>query len=263
DVANLPSVNVRSYGYAAHDGSQITGMLFTPPETTEPLPAIVLPPGLSGFEEGNFNWLAQYFAQRGYAVLHSGARQIRSFGEVSGMDELGNWVRQVHEDIGSGIDALAAEGIVDPDRVCVLGYGFDGYIATIGVAVAQERYACIVSLFGIADLEDYIWEMRYSYYGFSVFNNDVIRYRRDYDEAELRRYSPHTYVDAFNVPVMFTEERYASTQSKTEDLADAMRRAGKFVTYLEMRQDVDVFSAERRNIILREVGAFLDEHIGG
>jgi dipeptidyl aminopeptidase/acylaminoacyl peptidase len=71
---------VKTISYAAADGTQIPAYLTLPPGVTEAknLPAIVLPHGGPGArDEWGFDWLSQYFAQRGYVVLQPNFRGFR------------------------------------------------------------------------------------------------------------------------------------------------------------------------------------------
>jgi dipeptidyl aminopeptidase/acylaminoacyl peptidase len=68
---------VRPVHYKAADGTEIPAYLTLPPgkETAKGLPAIVMPHGGPGArDEWGFDWLAQFFANRGYAVLQPNFR---------------------------------------------------------------------------------------------------------------------------------------------------------------------------------------------
>ena len=70
--------------YTASDGTSIPAYLTLPPgrEQAKRLPAIVLPHGgPSARDEGGFDWLSQYYASQGYAVLQPNFRGSSGYGD--------------------------------------------------------------------------------------------------------------------------------------------------------------------------------------
>lgn len=78
-LAPVKPVKVR-----ATDGTVIPSYLTLPPTGTgKGLPAIVMPHGgSSARDEWGFDWLAQYFAARGYAVLQPNFRGSSGYGDA-------------------------------------------------------------------------------------------------------------------------------------------------------------------------------------
>lgn len=83
-LARTALATVRSVSYPAADGTMIPGYLTLPPgrEDARGLPAIVMPHGgPSARDEWGFDWLSQYFANQGYAVLQPNFRGSSGFGD--------------------------------------------------------------------------------------------------------------------------------------------------------------------------------------
>jgi dipeptidyl aminopeptidase/acylaminoacyl peptidase len=77
EVAEMPLGKVRPITYPATDGTMVPGYLTLPPgkESAKGLPAIVLPHGGPGArDEWGFDWLSQFYAARGFAVLQPNFR---------------------------------------------------------------------------------------------------------------------------------------------------------------------------------------------
>jgi dipeptidyl aminopeptidase/acylaminoacyl peptidase len=77
--------SVKSIKYPAADGTLIPGYLTLPPghENAKGLPAIVMPHGgPSARDEWGFDWLVQFLATRGYAVLQPQFRGSTGFGDA-------------------------------------------------------------------------------------------------------------------------------------------------------------------------------------
>ena len=76
-LADTALSTVKPVSYPAADGTMVPGYLTLPPGRSDAkgLPAILLPHGgPSARDEWGFDWLAQYFAQTGYAVLQPNFR---------------------------------------------------------------------------------------------------------------------------------------------------------------------------------------------
>jgi dipeptidyl aminopeptidase/acylaminoacyl peptidase len=50
------------------------------------------------------------------------------------------------------VKALAATGMIDPKRVCIVGGSYGGYAALAGVTMEHGIYRCAVSVSGVADV---------------------------------------------------------------------------------------------------------------
>jgi dipeptidyl aminopeptidase/acylaminoacyl peptidase len=149
--------------YKASDGLEINAILTMPPKAAKAkdLPLVVLPhDGLQAHDRQDFNWLAQALASRGYLVLQPNVRGSDGFGPAflqAGYGELG---RKMQTDLVDGVRALAAEGLSDPKRVCVLGIGFGGY-AALAAASDASTYRCAGAINAVSDPDSYYaWEKR-------------------------------------------------------------------------------------------------------
>ena len=52
----------------------------------------------------------------------------------------------------TGCKSLITQGVVDPKRVCIVGWSYGGYAALAGAAFTPDMYACAASIGGISDL---------------------------------------------------------------------------------------------------------------
>ena len=141
--------------YRARDGLEIGAYLTCPPgmDAGSKRPLIVLPHSeLRGFDGYDFNFLAQFLATRGYVVLRPEYRGSTGFG--ADFEKAGEWEwgGKVETDLLDGVAALAAQGAVDPSRVCILGENFGGYLALAGAALYPKSYKCSISISGASDL---------------------------------------------------------------------------------------------------------------
>ena len=125
-LAEMRSVTIPGAG-----GVQIPAYLTLPPgKEPKNLPAIVMPHGgPSARDHWGFDWLSQFFAARGYAVIQPQFRGSTGFGEAwENENALKNW-RAAMTDVASSANWLAGQGISDPKRIAIFGWSYGGYAA--------------------------------------------------------------------------------------------------------------------------------------
>lgn len=146
---------ISTFEYKASDGLDLDGILTLPPGVeAKNLPMVMHPHGgpHSRDIEG-FDWWAQAFASRGYAVFQPNFRGSTNRDEAFKRAGYGQWGRKMQTDVSDGLAALAKAGIVDPDRACIVGASYCGYAALAGVTVEQGKYRCAVAVAPVTDLK--------------------------------------------------------------------------------------------------------------
>jgi dipeptidyl aminopeptidase/acylaminoacyl peptidase len=114
--------------YAAADGTQIPAYLTLPPgiESLKGLPAIVMPHGgPSSRDVWGFEWLVQFFANPGYAVLQPNFRGSAGYGDAWFKD---NGFKSYKTAIGDVLDGgrwLVKQG-ADPAHLGIFGWSYGG-----------------------------------------------------------------------------------------------------------------------------------------
>ncbi|HEY6273614.1 MAG TPA: S9 family peptidase, partial [Terriglobales bacterium] len=140
--------------YKSSDGLEIPGYLTLPKGVpAKNLPAIIFPHGGPwGRDVWGYNPYAQFFANRGYAVLSMNFRGSAGYGKK--FIDAGNqeWGRKMQDDVTWGAKYLVAEGIADPKRIGIFGGSYGGYATLAGVAFTPDLYAAAVDLFGPSNL---------------------------------------------------------------------------------------------------------------
>jgi acetyl esterase/lipase len=145
----------RIFSYEAADGLPLEGVLTLPPgRPDKALPLVVLPHGgpIGVHDKIGFDWWAQAFASRGYAVFQPNYRGSSGYGAPFREKGMGEWGRRMLTDMSDGVEALARAGVVDKDRVCIVGGSYGGYAALASVILHQGLYRCAVSVAGVSDV---------------------------------------------------------------------------------------------------------------
>lgn len=255
-----PLAAVKPITYTASDGTVVPGYLTLPPAGAQRgLPAIVMPHGGPGArDEWGFDWLAQYFANRGYAVLQPNFRGSSGYGDawfnrngfqawrlaIGDVDDAGRW--------------LVKEGIADPSKLAIVGWSYGGYAALQSNVVDPTLFKAAIAIAPVTDLAMLKEESR----GWSNFalSRDFIG-----SGAHIREGSPLQNVQAIKVPVlMFHGELDRNVNVlESKHMAAKMKEAGKpveLVTYPKLDHYLED-SAVRADM-LRRSDAFLRKSMG-
>jgi dipeptidyl aminopeptidase/acylaminoacyl peptidase len=162
ELENVTLAAMKPIVYKASDGTQVPGYLTLPPGSTgKGLPAIVMPHGgPSARDVWGFDWLVQYYASRGYAVLQPNYRGSSGYGE--------NWYKKNgfqswRTAIGDVNDAgrwLVSQGIADPAKLAIVGWSYGGYAALQSQVLDPDLFKAVVAIAPVTDLPGLIEDSR-------------------------------------------------------------------------------------------------------
>jgi dipeptidyl aminopeptidase/acylaminoacyl peptidase len=145
---------MQSVRYKSSDGLEIPAYLTLPKGVeAKNLPALLVPHGGPWVrDEWGYNGLAQFFANRGYAVLMPNFRGSTGYGKKFLNAGNGEWGTKMQDDLSWGVKYLVAEGITDPKRIGILGGSYGGYATLAGVAFTPNLYRAAVDIVGPSNL---------------------------------------------------------------------------------------------------------------
>ncbi|KKC24232.1 alpha/beta hydrolase family protein [Sphingomonas sp. SRS2] len=145
---------VQPVTYAAADGTVVPAYLTLPAEGSgKNLPAIVMPHGGPGArDEWGFDWLSQYYAARGYAVLQPNFRGSSGYGDdwfqINGFQ---SW-RVAIGDVTDAGRWLIKQGIANPAKLAIVGWSYGGYAALQSAVVDPGLFKAVVAIAPVTDL---------------------------------------------------------------------------------------------------------------
>jgi dipeptidyl aminopeptidase/acylaminoacyl peptidase len=189
---------MRAVTYPAADGVMVPGYLTLPPGVTDAkgLPAIVLPHGgPNARDEWGFDWLSQFFAARGFAVLQPNFRGSTGYGDAWFMKNgFQSWQVAIGDVLAAG-RWLVSQGIADPSKLGIVGWAYGGYAALQSAQVEPTLFKAVVAIAPITDLASYKEQSLH------WTNHDLISQIVG-EGAQVRDGSPAQHADRIKAPVL-------------------------------------------------------------
>ena len=232
ELAKTSLSPMRAVNIPAADGTAIPGYLTLPPGSDgKNLPAIVMPHGGPGArDEWGFDWLAQFYAARGFAVLQPNFRGSTGYGDAwFQKNGFQSW-RTAIGDVNDGGRWLVAQGIAAPDKLAIVGWSYGGYAALQSPALAPDLFKAIVAIAPVTDLET----LRKEALGFT--NYDLVS-KFIGSGPHVREGSPAQNAEKIKAPVlMFHGDRDLNVGiGESRLMASKLRGAGKPVELVEFK----------------------------
>jgi len=264
DLASMQAIR-----YESSDGLEIPAYLTLPKGLpAKNLPTLILPHGGPwGRDAWGYNSFAQFFANRGYAVLEPNFRASTGYGK--NFLNAGNrqWGDKMQDDLTWGAKYLAAKGIADPKRTGIIGGSYGGYATLAGVAFTPELYAAAVSIVGPSNLITLLdsippyWEsIRKTFYQRMGDPNTPE------GKAQLQRQSPLNAAGKIRTPLMVVQGANDPRVNKAESdqIVIALRDRGFPVEYLVAPDEGHGFARPINNMaMIAAAEKFFAHYLGG
>jgi dipeptidyl aminopeptidase/acylaminoacyl peptidase len=260
---------IKAIRYKSSDGLEIPAYLALPKGVAaKNLPTIVVPHGGPwGRDFWGYNSFAQFFANRGYAVLMPNFRASTGYGKK--FLDAGNkqWGDKMQDDITWGVKHLIAEGIADPKRVGIIGGSYGGYATLAGVTFTPDLYSAAVAIVAPSNLITLLetippyWEAgRATFYKRMGDPNSVE------GKAQLVRQSPLTHADKIKTPLLVVQGANDPRVNKRESdqIVIALRDRGYPVQYLVAPDEGHGFARPVNNMAMLALSEkFMAQYLGG
>jgi dipeptidyl aminopeptidase/acylaminoacyl peptidase len=245
---------------------------------------LTLPVGLEGknlplveFVHGgpwwNFSWgadginyYAQWFANRGYAVLQVNYRGSTGYGKKYLHAGDRQWGRAMQDDLTDSVKWAVAQGIADPKRVAIDGISYGGYAALAGAAFTPDIYICSVDVCGPSNLSTTLKSFP-AYFGiYRIFVARVSDPDNPAGKELLRKASPLFSADKIRIPMLIGQGANDPrvVRSESEQIVAAIEKNHGQVIYVIYTDEGHGFDRlpNRLDFAAREE-KFLADHLGG
>lgn len=249
--------------YRARDGEKIPAFVTLPPSIKDSselknVPSIVLPHGGPYSRDAKrFDWLAQFFATRGYLVLQMNFRGSAGYGKSFADAGRDSWV-VMQEDVEDGMRWLLEKGYADPDKTCIAGWSYGGYAALMAAAKTPDLYQCSIAIAALSDIPEAIKDAE-------KYVNGKARAKRTFgtlmdDRSLMRANNPVDHADKVKVPVFLAhgELDAAVEYDQFETMKRRLEKAGVDGTYMSFEDEDHYMSNQaNRQAMLDGIEAFL------
>lgn len=250
---------VRAVSFTASDGVTIPAYVTAPAESAGRRPAIILPHGgPSARDEWGFDWLAQFFAARGYVVMQPNYRGSSGYGaDFEGENAFRNW-RAAMNDIDDAAAYLINQGIADPGKIAIVGWSYGGYAALESGVLHPDRYKAVVAIAPVTDLNALKRDA-------SGFTNAKLVKNYVGPSASAEQGSPLEDAGHIAVPVLLVHgDLDANVRIEhSVRMADALRKNHVPVDFVRFpKLDHQLEDSEARTAVLTKIAQLLDRTIG-
>jgi len=276
ELQGLPLAKMYPVVIESRDGLNLVSYYTLPVESDsdgdgypdEPLPMVLFPHGGPWSRDNwGYDGVHQWLANRGYVVLTVNFRASTGFGKA--FINAGNmeWGGKVQDDLIDAVDWAIEQGIAHPERVASFGGSFGGYSTLWALTNTPERFACGVAWAAPSNLVTLLesippyWEPE-----IELFRTRVGDHTTEEGRELLTQYSPLTYVDQFQRPLLIGQgaNDVRAKPDQAEQIVEALQGKGIPVTYLLYPDEGHGIDKPENALSLFAVAdAFFSECLGG
>jgi dipeptidyl aminopeptidase/acylaminoacyl peptidase len=210
--------------FQTKDGFTIRGYLTLPRDSEKKnLPMVLFVHG-GPWERDRwqFDSVAQFLANRGYAVLQINFRGSTGFGKKFATAAKKEFAQKMHQDLIDGVNWVVDKKIADPKRVAIIGLSYGGYATLVGLTFTPDTFACGVDFAGASSLITLIESFPPSWKPFLArrwypFVGDPSKAE---DREDMKKRSPLFYADRIKAPLMIYQG--VNDPRVTKEQADQM-----------------------------------------
>jgi dipeptidyl aminopeptidase/acylaminoacyl peptidase len=254
-------VEPRLIRYSSFDGLEIPAWLYEPKGQSGPIPVVVIVHGGPESQtRPSFNFLAQYLAHHGYAVLAPNVRGSTGYGKTySHLDDVEKRMDAV-ADLAHAATWLKAQPRLDGERLTVYGGSYGGFMVLAALSHYPELFTAGIDIVGISN--------------FVTFLKNTSGYRRAHREAEygslardrdfLESISPLNRADRIRGPLMVVHGANDPRVplSEAEQLVEALESRGVPTQFLVFDDEGHgIVKLENKLIAYGAIVAFLEKHL--
>ena len=260
---------MKAVRYKSSDGLEIPAYLTLPKGVAaKNLPTVIVPHGGPwGRDSWGYSSMAQFLANRGYAVLQPNFRASTGYGKKFLNAGNNEWGQKMQDDITWGVKYLVAQGISDPKRVGIMGGSYGGYATLAGVAYTPDTYAAGVAIVAPSNLQTLLeaippyWEAIRT-----VFYKRMGDPNTPEGLAQMKRQSPLYSADKIKTPLMVVQGANDPRVSKYESdqIVFALNQRNFPVEYIVAPDEGHGFARPVNNMAMYAAAEkFLAKHLGG
>ena len=253
--------------FQARDGMTLHGYL-TLPYGQEPrqLPTVLL---VHGGPWARDSWgmqpMAQWLANRGYAVLQINFRGSTGYGKAYLNAGNREWANKMHHDLLDGKEWLIGQGYAHPEKIAIAGGSYGGYATLVGLTFTPDAFCCGVDIVGPSNLITLLQTLP-PYWKPLKTIMDIRVGKLETEEEFLKSRSPLFKADQIKKPLLIAQGANDPRvkQAESDQIVAAIRQKQLPVEYLLFTDEGHGFVRPENRLKFYAVAeAFLAKYLGG
>ncbi|WNJ20349.1 S9 family peptidase [Pontibacter sp. G13] len=256
--------------YPSFDGLEIPAIYFQPHQASKsnPVPALIWAHGGPGEQSFlAYNSLFQSLLNQGYAVLAVNNRGSNGYGKAfHHLDDQNHGDKDLKDHI-AGKEFLASTGVIDMDKVGIMGPSYGGFIVMSALTTHPDEFAVGINMFGVMNWLRTLksmppfWEAAQKKAFYDEIGNPYTQ-----DSVRLYNISPLFHANLVTKPLMvFQGARDRRVpQVESDEIVAAVKEAGVPVEYVVFEDEGHGFR-KKKNLIEgnSRILEFLDRYLKG
>ncbi|WP_432410376.1 S9 family peptidase [Rasiella sp. SM2506] len=262
-------VSAQVVRFKSFDGLEIPAIYYQPIQATKenPVPALVwVHGGPGGQSRQGFNSTIQYLVNNGYAVLAVNNRGSSGYGKsFYKMDDQNHGEKDLKDCI-AGKDWLAAQDVIDGERIGILGGSYGGYMTMAALTYAPEEFAVGVNIFGVTNWLRTLKSIPPWWESFKDALYTEMGDPNTEDSIRLRKISPLFHTDKVTKPLMVLQgaKDPRVLQVESDEIVAGVKKNGVPVEYVLFEDEGHGFVKKENQIeAYGKIKEFLDTYLKG
>lgn len=255
--------------YASFDGTMIPAIYYQPKTATaeNPAPGLVwVHGGPGGQSRLSYFELIQFLVNQGYAILAVNNRGSSGYGKTfNHMDDQNHGDADLKDCI-AGKDFFASTGVIDMDKVGIIGGSYGGYMVMAALAFAPEEFDVGVNIFGVTNWLRTLKSIPPHWESFRKALYDEMGDPTTADSVRLYNISPVFHAGNVTKPLMVLQgaNDVRVLQVESDDMVAGVKANGVPVEYVIFDDEGHGFRKKENEIEgYGQIKTFLDQYLMG
>ncbi len=255
--------------FKSFDGLEIPAIYYEPLSASaeNPAPALVwVHGGPGGQSRLNYFALIQYLVNHGYAILAVNNRGSSGYGkEFNHLDDKNHGDKDLKDCI-AGKDYLVSTGVIDPEKIGIIGGSYGGYMVMAALAFEPEAFDVGVNIFGVTNWLRTLKSIPPYWESYRTALYDEMGDPTTDDSVRLYNISPLFHAENVTKPLMVLQgaNDVRVLQVESDEMVEGVQANDVPVEYVVFDDEGHGFRKKENEIEgYGQVKNFLDEHLMG
>lgn len=269
DMDESALVSAEVVRFKSFDGLEIPAIYYQPKQASayNKVPALVwVHGGPGGQSRTGYSSLIQYLVNQGYAILAVNNRGSSGYGKTFfHLDDKNHGDKDLKDCI-AGKSFLESTGVIDMDKVGIIGGSYGGYMVMAALTFAPEEFDVGVNIFGVTNWLRTLKGIPPHWESFKKSLYDEMGDPYTEDSVRLYNISPLFHTQNVTKPLMVLQgaNDVRVIQAESDDIVEGVRANGVPVEYVLFDDEGHGF-LKRENEIegYGQIKVFLDTYLKG